>query len=160
MGSRSSDEGSIAVRLRDLTISDCISLASRLREIDQSELILLSKEPNPDSALIHAWLVSDISWAWEVDGVVEACGGICTAKGFTNGWLVCSKDATKDKALFHRWAKAALWLLVSKYPSITTDTMVSSNHWKWLEHLGFEPGREFKVDGFLFRRYTGWFDQE
>ncbi len=141
--------------------SDAVSLGRRLRGDDQLELMLLTKSHDGYTGLWRAWGLSLDAWAWVVDGTVEACGGI--TQGLDNehcGWIICSADATKDKKLFCRWAKAALYVMCERYPTIAAHTLVSTGHGEWLEWLGFTPQFEYDVEGFTFRKYLGTFIQE
>lgn len=160
MGSRSHNKGSLAVELREATLKDCTSLSPRLRGDDQLELILLGDSYSADVALKRAWLYSPNTWAWEVDGQVEAIGGVFTGRGEHNGWLVCSHKAVESPRMFMEWSRAALWVVAGLYSTVTTDTLVDHDHERWLKWLGFRPVSERKVEGFLFRKYTGIFEQE
>ena len=161
MGSGSSDQGSHAVELRAMHAHDCYELGKKLRGDDQLELMLLSGGHNGAAGLERAWDESTESWAWSVDGAVVACGGVVRVEdGSGIGWLVCSDAALADRALFCRWARAALWLVCSRYPHLCADTLVSTGHGGWLEWLGFTPGEEREVEGFTFRRYYGTFVRE
>lgn len=141
--------------LRPATLEDAFDLEPRLRDQDVVELTALG-HPSMLTALTSSIAMSEESWAFEVDGVVHAIGGVTDAgDGTAIPWLLGSSDLFSHRKALMTLPAQCIQRWASKYPLLTnfvhTENKVSI---AWLKRLGFTIHPPIWFGGGLFHQFT------
>ena len=150
---------------RVATLDDAVSLSSRLRPEDATEVRLGTGRP-AEEVLVESVAISEVAEAAVVDGVVIAIRGISLASLPGNAiigvpWMLCSPDVL-------RWSKrmvkdAIEWVAHHGNTYHIMGNMVHAENTKalgWLKHIGFTIGNLYpewgvgKAPFYQFYRYN------
>ncbi len=125
---------------RPATLDDAVSLSTRLRPEDVTEVLLASGN-SPEEALVASMGISEFSEAAVVNGLVIAMRGISRYKSVGIPWLLCSPEVS-------HWSKrmvadAIPWVSEHGKQYSVLVNMVHAENTKaiqWLKRLGFTIG--------------------
>lgn len=133
-------------------MSDCASLAPRVREADKRE-IFAAQGVTPITALIASVRASSHAYTVTVDDEPEIMFGVVPASivyGHGVPWLLASDYVEKRPLTFLRGSVKALEDITSKYDSLANFVDARNTHAiRWLDWLGFEVGEP--IDYGLFQ---------
>ena len=145
---------------RVATLDDAVSLSSRLRPEDATEVRLGAGRP-PQDVLVDSIGMSEVAEAAVVEGTVIAIRGVSRMDTVGVPWMLCSPDVMKfTKRMV---ADAIPWVVHHGQQYSMLVNMVHAENTKalgWLKHIGFTIGNLYpewgvgKAPFYQFYRYN------
>lgn len=133
---------------RKATLDDAVSLSSRLRPEDATEVALSSSE-STEALLVHSVSMSQECYAAEVDGLVIALWGVHRYQLVIGvPWLLASPEVSRYAKRLVADGRAWVDHISITHPVLTNFVHAGNkSSLRWLKHLGFTIGQLYPEYG-------------